>query len=137
MQTIFSRVLLLTLAGCSTMAAADSLPLKPGEYRIVTEMTIRGATGEPVTETRCITAGQASNPEAIFNIRPMAGFCKLGNVAIVAGKISYDADCPNTLVKVEGTVSADAYSVVRTHKPKVKGVEAASKFQGKRVGACQ
>ena len=137
MQTRFSRVLLFTLPVFSTMVAADSLPLKPGEYQITTEMTIRGVAGNPNGETRCVTAEHVTNPEAIFNVRPMAGFCKLGSVSIVAGKISYGADCPNTLVKVEGTVSADAFSVVRTHTPKAKGVYAVSKFQGKRLGACK
>jgi hypothetical protein len=101
-------------------------------------MSVRGSPIAPETKKRCFSAEQLGNVENVFNVRPMAGFCKLGPVAVGGGKVSYTAECPNSLVQVEGTATGGSYSVVRTQTPKAsKGAAVATKFEGKWVGQCE
>lgn len=100
-------------------------------------MTIGGQAGEPTRDRRCLGKEQLADVENVFNLRPMVGVCKVSSLAITPKKISYRADCPNTLVQVLGVVSTDAYSVFRTQKAKqAKASEVLTKFEGKFAGPC-
>jgi Protein of unknown function (DUF3617) len=133
----FGRALALAALALPVLATAQAVPLKPGQYEVKTTMSVRGQAVAPETNSRCLAAEQLASVEGVFNIRPMAGFCKLGAVTIASGKVSYTAECPNSMAKVEGTIGADSYSVVRTLTPKSgKGAETAAKFEGKWIGKC-
>lgn len=120
------------------VALAQTLPLRPGLYDINTTMSIKGQPSEPTRDRRCLSREQLADVENVFNLRPMAGVCKVNGLAITSKKISYRADCPNTLVQVAGVVNTDAYSVLRTQRAKqAKGSEVLTRFEGKFAGACR
>jgi hypothetical protein len=61
---------------------------------------------KPETNTRCIKTEDLANVEAVFNNRFMAGLkadasCKVSDLAIGNGKISYSSDCKYSSVRVE------------------------------------
>ena len=125
-------------------ATAQAVPLQPGEYEVTASITFSNVPeeAEPDTNTRCIRAEDLANVEAVFNNRFMAGFkadasCKVSGLAIGNGKISYSANCQYAAVRVEGTLSNDSFSVVRTAKAKASGgVDVSTKLQARRIGAC-
>jgi hypothetical protein len=127
------------------LAAAQAVPLEPGEYEVTAAMTFSTVheKAEPDTNTRCIKTEDLANVEAVFNNRFMVGFkadasCKVSGLAIDNGKISYSADCQYSAVRVEGTLSNDSYTVVRTAKAKASGgVDVSTTLQAKRIGACK
>ncbi|MEP7155581.1 MAG: DUF3617 family protein [Betaproteobacteria bacterium] len=128
----------LCLAMFPRLAQAEQLSLKPGEYEIVSRMAVRGSAMPAEKKTRCFKEEQLSNVENVFNVRAMAGFCQVSGVTINAGKISYKANCPSSLVQVEGTIGADSYTVVRTQKAKdAKGADVTTEFKGKWIGMCK
>ncbi len=101
-------------------------------------MTIKGDSSEPSRNSRCLSTEQLADVENVFNMRPMAGVCKVSNLVIRAGKISYSADCPNTVVQVAGIVDSDSYSVLRTQKPKqAGGTDVLTRFEGSFAGPCR
>ena len=127
------------------LAAAQAVPLAPGDYEVTAATTFSNVQekAEPDTNTRCLKAEDLANVEAVFNNRFMVGFkadasCKVSGLAIGDGKISYSADCQYSAVRVEGTLSNGSYSVVRTAKAKASGgVDVSTTLQAKRIGACK
>ena len=126
-------------------ATAQTVPLQPGKYEVTASITVSNVQekAKPDTNTRCIKAEDLANVEAVFNNRFMAGFkadasCKVSGLAIGNGKISYSSDCKYGSVRVEGTLSNDSFSVVRTAKAKASGgVNVSTKLQARRIGACK
>jgi hypothetical protein len=136
-QMFWCSVSFCLLSFVSASSRAQSLPLRAGAYDISTSMTIGGQAGEPTRDRRCLSKELLANVENVFNVRPMAGVCQVSSLAITSKKVSYRADCPNTLVQVAGVVNTDAYSVIRTQKAKqAKASEVLTKFEGKFAGAC-
>lgn len=128
----------------SLPAFADTLPIAPGKYEVITSSGIRnGQPSEPKKTTRCLRAEEMANPDFVFNTRVINAYkpdtsCKLGDVDIKDGKIVYAADCKFEKVSVEGSVSATAYAVTRTAKSKASGgVSLISTLEGKRIGECR
>ena len=138
-----SALVLSTLALASSFARAEPLPITPGEYELTIATSIRGEAARPDKYTRCIKEAQLENAEEIFNTRFFAGFkadptCKAGEVALKAGKLSYDAECQKQTVHVDGRVTPKNFSVRRVAKPKVaNGLGADSKIDGKLLGDCK
>jgi len=134
-----TRCLVLFITALTPLlAAGQQLALKPGEYEVVSTMSMRGSPMPAEKKTRCFTEEQMSSVENIFNVRPMAGFCQVSGVTIAGGKISYKANCPNSIVQVEGTIGSDNYAVVRTQKAKdAKGADVSTSFRGKWIGTCK
>jgi hypothetical protein len=126
-------------------AAAQTVPLQPGEYEVTALVTFSNVQDEakPDTNTRCIKAEDLPNVEAVFNNRFLTGFkadptCKVSGLSIGSGKISYSSACQYSLVRVEGSLSENSFSVLRTAKAKVSGgVNVSTKLQAKRIGACK
>ena len=127
------------------LATAQNVPLQPGKYEVTASITFSNVQekAKPDTNTRCIKAEDLANVEAVFNNRFMAGFkadasCKVSGLAIGNGKISYSSDCKYSSVRVEGTLSNNSFSVVRTAKAKASGgVDVSTKLQARRIGACK
>jgi Protein of unknown function (DUF3617) len=127
------------------LATAQTIPLLPGEYEVTATVTFSNVQekAKPDTNTRCIKVEDLANVEAVFNNRFMAGFkadasCKVSGLAIGNGKISYSSDCKYSSVRVEGTLSNNSFSVVRTAKAKASGgVDVSTKLQARRIGACK
>jgi hypothetical protein len=127
------------------LATAQTVPLLPGEYAVTATVTFSNVQEKtkPDKNTRCIKTEDLANVEAVFNNRFMAGFkadasCKVSGLAIGNGKISYSSDCKYSSVRVEGTLSNNSFSVVRTAKAKASGgVDVSTKLQAKRIGACK
>lgn len=125
-------------------ATAQTVPLQPGKYEVTASTTYSNVQekAKPDTNTRCIKAEDLTNVEAVFNNRFMAGFkadasCKVSGLAIGNGKVSYSSDCQYASVRVEGTLSNDLFSVVRTAKAKASGgVNVSTKLEARRIGAC-
>lgn len=128
---------------CGRVAAAANVDLKPGKYALTITYEVQDQRqNESRSGTRCITARDLDNPEKIFNDQVAATpkeeeACSVKGLKSAGGKISYDAECSNRMVHVEGNLSGTEFSVVRTVKPKA-GEEVSLKFtvRGRRTGDC-
>ena len=118
---------LVTLAiSCSmaTAAFARDVDLRPGKYAFTVTYEVQGERqNESRTATRCIRQSDLSDPENVFTDRmPTAPkqeeACSVRNMKSADGKISYDADCSNRSVHVEGTLGPAEFAVVRTVRPR-------------------
>lgn len=124
---------------CAAMANVD---LKPGKYTVTVTFEVQDQRqNESRTATRCIRRRDLHSPENIFNDRTDAqakeGACSLKNLKSAKGQISYDADCSNRTVHVQGTASGTRFSVVRTVTPKAnRGVSLKFTVRGTRTGDC-
>ena len=125
------------------LAAAANVNLKPGKYALTITYEVQNQRqNESRSGTRCITMGDLDNPERIFSDRVAAQpkeevSCSVKQLRNIGGKISYDAECSNRTVHVEGNVSATGFSVVRTVKPKTsQGVSLKFTVRGTRTGDC-
>ena len=138
--------ILLTAAvpnGRRAFAAAPSLGLTPGEYVLtITYEVQEQRQNQSRTATRCVRPKDLANPEEIFNDRTDAQeekeeSCAVKNLKSGNGRISYDADCANRSVHVQGNLSDTGFSVVRTVKAKAsQGVSMKFTVRGTRTGAC-
>ena len=145
MKFTYALSLCLVATLLPLLATAQTVSLQPGEYEVTASITFSNVQekAKPDTNTRCIKAEDLANVDAVFNNRFMAGFkadasCKVSGLAIGNGKISYSSDCKYGSVRVEGTLSNDSFSVVRTAKPKASGgVNVSTKLQARRIGACK
>ncbi|MGH9728949.1 MAG: DUF3617 domain-containing protein [Candidatus Acidiferrales bacterium] len=134
----------IVLAGLfSPLAAAGNVDLKPGKYALTITYEVQDLRqNQSRSGARCITPLDLENPESIFNDRVVAGAkdeesCSTRNLRNVGGKISYDAECSNRVVHVEGSLNHTEFSVVRTVKPKAShGVSLKFTLRGRRTGDC-
>ena len=127
----------------SVVAAASNLKLEPGKYVVTITYEVQDQRqNELRTTTRCITRGDLNDPETIFNDQTSAPAespkaCSVRNLKATNRQVSYDADCSNRTVHVNGSVTADGFSVVRAVTP--KGNSAVSlrfTVRGRRTGDC-
>ena len=123
----FARNALIALAmSCSLagVALARDVDLRPGKYAFTVTYEVQGERqNESRTATRCIRQGDLSDPENVFTDQAAArtkqeGACSVRNMKSADGKISYDADCANRSVHVEGTLGPAEFAVVRTVRPR-------------------
>ncbi len=122
---------------------ASKLKLRPGEYELVVTYEIQGEPSSRPTITRqCITPDELDSPEEVFsesapNERKAGEPCKVKNLRESGPNISYDAECPNRLVRVQGIVRRNEFSVVRNVRSKTThGVSLKFTLQGRRTGGC-
>lgn len=127
----------------SAFAGTPNLTLKPGEYVLTITYEVQDQRqNEPRTAMRCITRDDLDNPEKIFNDQTSAPAesvtsCSVRNLRSSDRRVSYDADCPNRKVHVNGSVTSNGFSVVRAVTP--KGNSAVSlrfTVRGRRTGDC-
>ena len=145
MKFTYALSLCLVATLLPLLATAQTVSLQPGEYEVTASITFSNVQekAKPDTNTRCIKAEDLANVDAVFNNRFMAGFkadasCKVSGLAIGNGKISYSSDCKYAAVRVEGTLSNNSFSVVRTAKAKASGgINVSTKLQARRIGACK
>lgn len=134
---------IFVICGSTSKACAGNVDLKPGRYEItVTYEVQHERQNQSRTAVRCIRPVDLESPERVFNDRtdsaPKPGeICTVKGLRSSAGKISYDADCSNRTVHVEGSVDALGFSVVRTVRPRA-GQTVPLKFmiRGRRTGNC-
>jgi hypothetical protein len=131
------------LASCAPLATAATVELRPGKYAFTVTYEVQDQRqNETRTGMRCIAPADLDNPEKIFNDRLLAGgkpeeSCTVSGLKSGGGRISYDADCRNRLVHVEGSVGNAGFSVVREVKPKAShGISLKLTLMGKRLGDC-
>lgn len=138
-------IIALILLSCffMTLAAAANVDLKPGKYTVMLTYEVQDQRqNESRRATRCIRQRDLDNPEKIFNDRTDAQQkkkegCSVTNLKSIEGQISYDADCSNRNVHVQGKVSETGFSVVRTVTPKGnEGVRLKFVVSGMRTGEC-
>lgn len=139
------KIIALILLSCflMTLAAAANVDLKPGKYAVTITYEVQDQRqSESRSATWCIQARDLSNPERIFNdqlaVPPKKEKpCSVKDLKSADGKISYDAECANRTVHVEGTLNGTGFAVVRTVKPKASaGVSLKFTVQGTRTGGC-
>jgi hypothetical protein len=128
---------------CGGVAAATNVDLKPGKYALTITYEVQNQRqNESRSDTRCITLRDLDNPERIFSDRVTARpkqeeSCSVKQLRSIGGKISYDAECSNRMVHVEGNLNGTEFSVVRTVKPKAsQGVSLKFTVRGRRTGDC-
>lgn len=139
-------IVVIALAGlfaALTAATNVDLELKPGKYALTVTYEVQDQRqNESRSATRCIRPRDLDNPEKIFNDQVAAmpqekDVCSVKDLKNAGGKISYDADCANRTVYVEGNVSAGGFSVVRTVTPKAsEAVSLKFTVSGRRTGDC-
>ena len=135
---------MIALAGAfGALAAAANVELRPGKYTVTVTYEVQDQRqNQSRTSTRCVTQQDLGHPEKIFNDRTGAApkqedTCSVKNFKSEGGKISYDAECANRTVHVEGNVSGTGFSVVRTVTPKASaGVSLKFTVRGTRTGDC-
>ncbi len=141
----FSLKALVTLAvTCSIASAAfaGDVALRTGKYGFTVTYEVQGERqNESRTAIRCIRQRDLADPETIFTDRIATATqretCSVRNLKSGASTISYDADCPNRTVHVEGELSSAGFDVVRTVSPKSNtGVSLKFTVRGKRLGDC-
>ena len=132
------------LTSCAPLTTAANIDLKPGEYTLTVSYQVQDQRqNESRTGTRCIALDDLDNPEKIFNDRMLAGNsqdadCVVRDLRSGDGQISYDADCQNRFVHVQGTIGNTEFSVVREVKPKAsREVSMKVTLRGKRTGDCR
>ena len=136
-------VLISVLALCPALAASTDVKLKPGRYAVTITYEVQDQRQNELRRgTRCITPGDLGHPERIFDDNltsphPARDSCSVRNWKAARGKISYEADCGNRKVRVQGAVSGTEFSVVRRVWLK-EGREAALKLmvRGRWTGDC-
>lgn len=144
-----SRAALKTLTAIAmacalaTIASARSVDLKPGRYEVtVTYEVQHERQNQSQTTARCIRPPDLGMPERIFNDRPGYApgpeeLCRVKDFKSGTGKISYDAECSNRRVHVEGTVDESGFSVIRTVTPRTgQAVPLEFMIRGRRTGDC-
>lgn len=141
------------MVGLITFAAGTSgllgipggpiLELKPGRYTVTITYEVQNQRqNEPRIAMRCITAEDLGDPEMVFSAQAAppqrkGEECSVKKFRSSNQVLSYEAECPNRTVHVEGTLNADGFSVVRSVTP--KGNETVLlKFavRGRRTGDC-
>src|SRR6185437_5650342 len=127
----------------TTASFARNVGLRPGKYAFTVTYEVQGERqNQSRTAMRCIRQNDLSDPENIFTDRIATAAkqeetCSVRGLKSGDGKISYDADCSNRTVHVEGTLSAAGFSVVRTVTPKASaGVSLKFTVRGKWLGRC-
>lgn len=125
------------------VASARGVDLKPGRYEVTISYEVQHERQNQSEKTaRCIRPPDLENPERIFNDRtdsaPSPGtVCTVRDFKSSAGKISYDAECSNRTVHVEGTVEESGFSVVRSVTPRAgQAVPLKFTIRGRRTGDC-
>lgn len=135
----------IALIGVSgVLAAASNLDLKPGMYESTITYEVQNQRqGRLRTVTRCIGAEDLADPEKIFNDPTEAppkpqDRCWARDLKTAGGKVSYDADCPNRTVHVEGLLTRTGFTVIRVVKPKTTdGVSLKFTVHASRIRDCQ
>lgn len=131
------------IPGIFEAPAAPILKLEPGRYTVTITYEVQNQRqNEPRIAIRCITAEDLRDPETIFSDQTASPqttgeTCSVKKLRSGDGTLSYEAECPNRTVHVEGTWSSDGFSVVRRVTP--KGNETVLlKFavRGRRIGDC-
>ena len=140
------RVVTVTaaLAGAwAAFAGTPNLNLKPGKYVVKITYEVQDQRqNELRTTTRCITRRDLDDPERILNEQTSAPAesvktCSVRNLRSTNRQISYDADCANRTVHVDGNVSGNRFSVVRAIIPKRnKAVSLRFTVRGRRTDDC-
>lgn len=137
---MFGRVAsAVALAGMfSTPVAAGKMNLQPGKYSVtITYEVQEQRQNEARITTRCITAEDLDDPERVFNDQGNGKECAVRNLTSGGGRISYEAECANRTVHVEGDLSGRSFSVVRTVTPRGnQGVRLKAAERGRRTGDC-
>lgn len=129
----------LALAGARAGRAQD-VPLSAGHYDVIVSGMPGGNTE---SRPRCITPEHLKYPEAIFTYAFARKATPLPSVKVMkfsatGGRISYEAETPTSITRVEGTISSTGFAVQRTTTPKNgKGAPITMKLEGKRTGGCQ
>ena len=145
MKGKFARNALAVLAmSCSMSAAAFArdVDLRTGKYAFTVTYEVQGERqNQSRTAMRCIRQSDLSDPENVFTDRIATAAkqeaCSVRSLKSGGGKVSYDADCSNRTVHVEGELSAAGFSVVRTVTPKAStGVSLKFTVRGKWLGRC-
>jgi len=138
-----STLVIVAAVLCGSVAAAANVDLKPGKYALTITYEVQNQRqNESRSGTRCISPRDLDNPEKIFSDRVTARpkqeeSCSVKQLRNTGGKISYDAECSNRMVHVEGNLSGTEFSVVRTVKPKAsEGVFLKFTVTGRRTGDC-
>lgn len=128
---------------CGAAGAAANLGLKPGKYTVTITYQVQDQRqSQSRSSTRCVTQQDLGNPEKIFNDQVVAtpkekDACSVKDLKSADGKISYDAECVNRTVHVEGILSGTEFAVVRTVKPEAsEGVSLKFTVKGTRTGDC-
>jgi hypothetical protein len=143
LKQIFAMAICCSIAAV-VLASPESIHLKPGRYAVSQQMKVNGqAEPESRPDSRCITASDLQNPEAVFNAASLGEFradatCVVRSLKADGSKVSYDADCSNRIVHVDATlVSEGEFSAVRSVTAKsARGVSMVYKLGGKRTGDC-
>lgn len=138
-----SALVIVAAVLCGGVAEAANVDLKPGKYALTITYEVQDQRqNESRSGTRCITLRDLDNPEKIFSDRvtvrsKQEESCSVKQLRNIGGKISYDAECSNRTVHVEGNLSGTEFSVVRTVKPKAsEGVSLKFTVRGRRTGDC-
>lgn len=145
-NSAFKMTVVISLAGlfgALAAAATVDLKLKPGKYALTVTYEVQDQRqNQSRSATRCIRPRDLNNPEKIFDDRVVAtpkeeDACSVRNLRTANRQVSYDADCSNRTVHVEGTLSDGGFSVIRTVTPKGnQGVSLKFMVSGRRTGDC-
>lgn len=143
-KALSSFILLVSILSSlsGVLAAPATVELKPGKYAVTITYEVQDQRpNESGSATRCIRQRDLDSPEKIFNDRIVATTqdeCSVKNLKSAAGKISYDAECSNRTVHVQGNVSDTGFAVMRTVRPKAsEGVSLKFTVTGRRTGDCE
>lgn len=127
----------------SVFARTSNLNLRPGMYVVTVTYEVQDQReSEPRTATRCISNRDLNEPESIFAAQTSGSAdsertCSVRNLKTANDRVSYDADCSNRSVHVNGNVNGDEFSVVRMVRPKGNQlVSLRFTVHGKRTGDC-
>jgi len=133
----------LAMGSMAAAAFAGDVDLRAGKYAFTVTYEVQGERqNQSRTAMRCIRQSDLSDPENIFTDRIASAAkqeeaCSVRGLKSSDGKISYDADCSNRSVHVEGELNAAGFSVVRTVTPKASaGVSLKFTVRAKWLGRC-
>lgn len=127
-------------------AGAQAQEINPGLWRINVDSVIATTPGyspPPVSQTQCLSAADAHDPQRLFGdmAAPGAADCTYGKTKVSGSNLRFTLQCAGPLnLRASGDVDlgAETISGSITSSANLGGqqVDMQSKVSGKRIGAC-
>jgi hypothetical protein len=123
-----------------TVAVAQTVILRPGQYEMTVEMNMPGGVKmDPLKQTDCITAEDLKDFSKAFLEADFAKACKVSGYKATGNKVTFSTDCTENGAhmsgKTEMNFTADSFTGLTTTKDD-EGTVITLRMSGKKIGEC-
>ena len=131
------RIAALVACALAVAPLVAQSPMREGRWETTTQMEMAGLPMKmpPMTNTRCVTKEQVSDPNSLGN--PPGGSCKTSDVKVDGSKVTWKMACTGQQAMTgDGEVIYKGDSYTGTINAKMDQGAMTLKLSGKRVGDC-